>query len=66
MPNAKLDIDYQAGAAYAYDSSKRVWANYDTPDIAKLKAKYAVDRGLAGTFAWVRSDRSQRKLKIRI
>ena len=39
-------------ASYSYDSSKREFISYDTPNIAKLKAQYVKSKGLAGTFFW--------------
>ena len=39
-------------ASYSYDSSKREFISYDTPNIAKLKAQYVQSKGLAGTFFW--------------
>jgi chitinase len=38
--------------SYSYDSSKKEVVSYDTPDIVKLKAKYAAAKGLAGTMFW--------------
>jgi hypothetical protein len=38
--------------SYSYDSVKREFVSYDTPSIAKMKALYAVNKGLAGTMFW--------------
>jgi GH18 family chitinase len=38
--------------AYSYDSAKREFVSYDTPSIVKMKALYAVNKGLAGTMFW--------------
>ena len=38
--------------SYSYDSAKREFVSYDTPSIAKMKALYAVNKGLAGTMFW--------------
>ncbi|RXW11215.1 hypothetical protein EST38_g14640 [Candolleomyces aberdarensis] len=38
--------------AYSYDSAKREFVSYDTPSIAKMKALYAVNKGLGGTMFW--------------
>ena len=39
-------------ASYSYDSSKREFVSYDTPNIAKAKAQYVASNGLAGTMFW--------------
>ncbi|KAI5827326.1 glycoside hydrolase family 18 protein [Schizophyllum commune Tattone D] len=41
-----------SGSSYSYDSAKREWISYDTPNIVKLKAQYVADNGLAGTMYW--------------
>ena len=39
-------------ASHSYDSSKRELVSYDTPNIAKLKAQYVQNKGLAGAMFW--------------
>ena len=39
-------------SAYSYDASKQELVSYDTPNIAKLKAQYAMSKGLAGAMFW--------------
>ena len=39
-------------ASYSYDSSKEEFVSYDTPNIAKMKAQYVMDKGLAGSMFW--------------
>ncbi|KAF6760385.1 glycoside hydrolase family 18 protein [Ephemerocybe angulata] len=38
--------------SYSYDSSKREFVSYDTPNIVRTKATYANNKGLAGTMFW--------------
>lgn len=38
--------------SYSYDSGKREWVSYDTPSIVKMKALYALNKGLAGSMFW--------------
>ncbi|PIL35013.1 hypothetical protein GSI_02800 [Ganoderma sinense ZZ0214-1] len=52
LPGATVHEDTSDVASYSYDSSKREFVSYDTPNIAKLKAQYVVSKGLAGTFFW--------------
>ncbi|KZT65234.1 carbohydrate-binding module family 5 protein [Daedalea quercina L-15889] len=39
-------------SSYSYDSSKEEFVSYDTPAIAKMKAQYVIDNGLAGSMFW--------------
>lgn len=38
--------------SFSYDSAKREWVSYDTPNIIRQKAKYVQDNGLAGSMFW--------------
>lgn len=38
--------------SYSYDPSKREFVSYDTPNIAKMKAQYVIQQGLAGSMYW--------------
>ncbi|KAM5536903.1 hypothetical protein V8D89_009450 [Ganoderma adspersum] len=52
LAGATVHEDTTDVASYSYDSSKREFISYDTPNIAKLKAQYVKSKGLAGTFFW--------------
>ena len=49
---AKEMFDSEADATYSYDQSKRVLISYDTPEQARRKAAYVIDRGLGGAMWW--------------
>jgi hypothetical protein len=38
--------------SYSYDSAKQELVSYDTPNIVRAKAQYAVKRGLGGSMFW--------------
>lgn len=38
--------------SYSYDSAKREFVSYDTPNIVKLKAQYVNSKGLGGSMFW--------------
>ncbi|KAI1798302.1 glycoside hydrolase superfamily [Ganoderma leucocontextum] len=52
LAGATVHEDTTDVASYSYDSSKRELVSYDTPDIAKIKARYVQSKGLGGTFFW--------------
>lgn len=55
-PPGYLEVsNTEIGAAYAYSDNSVENAGlivYDTPEIARLKARYVIDNGLAGGFWW--------------
>ncbi|CAG8981227.1 hypothetical protein HYALB_00003825 [Hymenoscyphus albidus] len=40
------------GASYSYSAKDRMMISFDTPDIAKMKARYAMKKGLGGAMWW--------------
>ncbi|KAH6904293.1 glycosyl hydrolases family 18-domain-containing protein [Coprinopsis sp. MPI-PUGE-AT-0042] len=38
--------------SFSYDSAKREWVSYDTPNVIRQKAKYVQDNNLAGSMFW--------------
>ncbi|KAF9447351.1 carbohydrate-binding module family 5 protein [Macrolepiota fuliginosa MF-IS2] len=38
--------------SYSYDSSKKEFVSYDTPNIVKLKSQYVTSKGLSGSMFW--------------
>ena len=52
VAGAEVFENTTSGSSYSYDSAKREWISYDTPNIVKLKAQYVADNGLAGTMYW--------------
>ncbi|KAB5589553.1 Glycoside hydrolase family 18 protein [Ceratobasidium theobromae] len=52
LSGAVVYEDSSRGSSYSYDSSKREWVSYDTPNIIRQKAAYAVSKGLAGGMFW--------------
>jgi chitinase len=38
--------------SYSYDSSKKEFVSYDTPNIVKKKAQYVQTKGFAGSMFW--------------
>ena len=38
--------------SFSYDSAKREWASYDTPNVIKQKAQYVQANNLAGSMFW--------------
>lgn len=52
MAGAQVFEDTTLVASYSYDSSKRELVSYDTPNIVKMKTKYIVDKGMAGSMWW--------------
>ncbi|MFA0038606.1 glycosyl hydrolase family 18 protein [Vibrio sp. 10N.261.52.A1] len=47
-----LYTDYDNNADYYYNKNTGVYYSIDTPRTAAMKAKYAKDNGLRGTFVW--------------
>eukprot|EP00834_Sanchytrium_tribonematis_P004538 NODE_229_length_12207_cov_1.116700.p4 type:complete len:373 gc:universal NODE_229_length_12207_cov_1.116700:7350-8468(+) len=45
-------FDEGAGASYSYDSSRRVFNSYDTPQSIELKCKFIKDMNLKGCIFW--------------
>ncbi|OCF57605.1 hypothetical protein L486_05064 [Kwoniella mangroviensis CBS 10435] len=52
LPGAKVHNDTHIGASYSYDNHKRELISFDTPEIAKEKAKYINQRSLGGAMFW--------------
>lgn len=42
----------QMGASYCYNKDSRLFVSYDTPEIARQKARYIQSRGLGGGMWW--------------
>lgn len=38
--------------SFSYDTSKREFVTYDTPDIASAKARYVTANGMGGSMFW--------------
>lgn len=53
-PGGYVEVeDTEIGASYAYNKNKKKGlVVYDTPKIARLKARYVLDKGLAGGMWW--------------
>jgi len=39
-------------SSHSYDSRKKEFVTYDTPNIVKKKVQYVISKGLAGTMFW--------------
>ncbi|KAH7918608.1 glycoside hydrolase family 18 protein [Leucogyrophana mollusca] len=52
LAGAQVYEDFNDGSSYSYDSSKKELVSYDTPDIVKMKAEYAISNQLAGSMFW--------------
>ncbi|KDQ19227.1 glycoside hydrolase family 18 protein [Botryobasidium botryosum FD-172 SS1] len=52
LAGATVTENTALGSSYSYDAAKKELVSYDTPNIAALKANYAIKRGLGGTFFW--------------
>ncbi|KAI5885531.1 glycoside hydrolase family 18 and carbohydrate-binding module family 5 protein [Schizophyllum commune H4-8] len=52
LAGARVYENSTSVASYSYDSSKREFVSYDTPGIARTKAQYVANNGLAGTMFW--------------
>jgi len=42
----------ELGASYSYDAGKEYMVSYDTPNIARQKAKWIKEKGLGGAMFW--------------
>lgn len=42
----------ELGASYSYDTGKEYMVSYDTPNIARQKAKWIKEKGLGGAMFW--------------
>ncbi|CZS98841.1 related to endochitinase [Rhynchosporium agropyri] len=54
-PGATMMVDAKSGAAYSYDAAKKELVSFDTPEMARTKAQYTKDHGLAGIMYWENS-----------
>ncbi|KAE9363939.1 glycoside hydrolase family 18 protein [Stipitochalara longipes BDJ] len=52
FPGAVVTDLSDIGASYSYDVDKKMMVSYDTPNIARQKAKWIKDRGLGGAMWW--------------
>ncbi|KAB5589554.1 Glycoside hydrolase family 18 protein [Ceratobasidium theobromae] len=52
LSGAVVREDSARGSSYTYDSKKREWVSYDSPNIVRQKSKYAMSKGLAGGMFW--------------
>jgi chitinase len=51
-PGAKVVELPEIGASYMYDSDRKLMVSYDTPAIARQKAKWLKENGLGGIMFW--------------
>lgn len=51
-PGATEHLDEDVIAAYSYDDDSGMLVSYDTPDSAKLKVDYLMNKGLGGVVFW--------------
>jgi chitinase len=51
-PGAQEHHDAAVGASWSFDPASRVMVSYDTPEMAREKAKYIESHGLGGAMWW--------------
>jgi len=52
LPGAQVVEDLSTVSSYSYDPTKKELISYDTPTIVQAKAKYVMQRNLAGAMFW--------------
>ncbi|WWC63460.1 uncharacterized protein I303_106063 [Kwoniella dejecticola CBS 10117] len=52
QPGAQVSNEPRLGASYSYDTNQRLLISYDTPEIARQKARYINQEGLGGAMWW--------------
>ncbi|KAI0475676.1 glycoside hydrolase family 18 protein [Xylariaceae sp. FL0804] len=52
LAGAEERVDEEAGASYCYQPASRTMVSYDTPGLARRKARLVRDRGLGGAMWW--------------
>ncbi|TVY89250.1 Endochitinase B1 [Lachnellula willkommii] len=50
--NASIHEDEELGLSWSYDGDTKTMVSYDTPKIARRKARYVMDKGLGGVSWW--------------
>jgi len=48
--------DLELGVPYAYETAGSTWISYDDAASARIKAQYAVSKGLGGSMVWAVND----------
>lgn len=51
-PEDTIHVDEKLLASWSYDNQTRTLISYDTPQVARLKAQYILDKGLRGAMWW--------------
>ena len=52
LEGSKEQMDARLGASYSYSSEKKTLVSYDTPEMARMKADFIVNRRLGGAMWW--------------
>jgi len=52
VAGATVTEDTTDVSSYSYDSAKKEFVSYDTPNIIKIKTQYINSKGLAGSMFW--------------
>ncbi|KAE8151602.1 class V chitinase ChiB1 [Aspergillus avenaceus] len=59
LPGAKEYEIKELVASYSYDNHSRTLISYDTPNVARWKAEYIINKGLGGAMWWETSSDKQ-------